>query len=146
MFQETFTDDKGVEHTVFADSQENLDKAVADKKDLKGATYPNINVPLPKGHDLIQVGEDLSVTTVDGTGAHNSPRDAVRDDGSLEGDPAVASPGAGEAPLKVAGTGEPVGDPTIAMPKEDTSKSTKTTPGSNATVSDQPTSQDVQNV
>lgn len=40
--------------------------------------YPNINHPLQKGHDLIATGEDLSSVAVDGTGAHNSPNDAVK--------------------------------------------------------------------
>jgi hypothetical protein len=46
----------------------------------------DINVPVKKGHDLLHVEEDAVVQgLVDGSGAHNSPRGAIRDDGSVEG-------------------------------------------------------------
>jgi hypothetical protein len=121
MFSETFTDDRGQEKTVFASSEADLKEAVKNAKEVKPATYPNINVPVKKGHDLVEVDEALNTELVDGTGAHNSPRDAVRDDGSFEGDPEVVAPGLDEAPLKEAGTGEPVGDP--AVKADETEKS-----------------------
>lgn len=76
----------GVEKNIFANTQEELDEAVKVAKAETTPTYPNIDVPVKKGHDLVEVQDDLSVELVDGTGAHNSPRDAVRDDGSPEGD------------------------------------------------------------
>lgn len=109
---------------VYASDKDALDKAVKETESLETVTYPNINVPVAKGHDLLEVDESLNTKLVDGTGAHNSPRDAVRDDGSLEGDPKVASPGAGEAPEKAVGTGAPVGDPTIDEPKEESKSDT----------------------
>jgi len=127
MFSKTFTTEDGQVKTVYADSEDALATAVDGVKAVKAPTYPNINVPLPKGKDLLQVNEDFSVDVADGTGAHNSPRDAVRDDGSLEGNPEVASPGAGEHALKVAGTGEGVGEVPVAEPKESKADSEEST-------------------
>jgi len=118
MFTDTFTDENGQEKTVIADSQENLDKAVADAKAVKPATYPNINVPVAKGHDLVEVDEALNVNLVDGTGAHNSPENAINDDGSQNGDPDVVASGLDEAPLKEASTGKPVGKPAVEKKDE----------------------------
>lgn len=123
MFSKEVTRDNGTQVTVTAQSEAELEAAVASAKSIKSATYPNINVPVEKGKDLIDVDEALNVNLVDGRGAHNSPNDAVNEDGSLAGDPAVASPGAGEAPRKAAGTGEPIGKPTISEPKSEASKS-----------------------
>jgi len=124
MFSEEVTRKDGSKVTVSAKTEEELKQAVEGQKNMVPATYPNINVPVAKGHDLIDVDEALNVNLVNGTGAHNSPNDAVKEDGSLEGDPKVASPGAGEAPLKAAGSGEPVGEPTIAEPKSEDKEST----------------------
>lgn len=117
MFSEEVTRKDGSKVTVSAKTEDELKQAVKVQEGMVPATYPNINVPVAKGHDLIDVDEALNVKLVDGTGAHNSPNDAVNEDGSLEGDPTVASPGAGEAPSKAAGSGEPVGEPTIAEPE-----------------------------
>src|SRR3954467_5104503 len=87
MFEETVTSGAGVEKRVVASTQEELDQAV---KAVKAETQPvgvDINVPVKKGHDLVNVDEtSQTVGLSDGTGAHNSPRNAVRDDGSVEGD------------------------------------------------------------
>lgn len=85
-FNKTVKTKDGTEKNVFADSQKDLDEAVKVAQGESAPTYPNIDVPVKKGHDLVEVQDDLSVELVDGTGAHNSPRDAVRDDGSAEGD------------------------------------------------------------
>lgn len=119
MFSETFKDKDGNEKTVVAKTQKELDKALADTKEIEPVTFPNINVPVEKGHDLVDVDEALNVELVDGTGSHNSPRDAVKDGGDLEGDPKVASPGAGEPSRVEQGTGKLVGDVTVKEPKED---------------------------
>lgn len=118
MFSQTVKHPDGTMRQVTAKTEDELKKAVADVKKLKPATYPNINVPVEKGHDLVEVDDAMNVNLVDGTGAHNSPRDAIRDGGKLEGDKDVASPGAGEAPRREANTGNPVGDPTVQEPKE----------------------------
>lgn len=111
MFSETFEDADGKQRTVVAQSQEELDAAVRALKSLQPPTYPNINAPVAKGHDLTEVADDLSVKLVDGTGAHNSPENAVKDDGSLNGDPEVVAPGTDEAPEKVVDSGAPAGEP-----------------------------------
>lgn len=119
MFSTEITRDNGSKVIVTTTNKQDLKTAVEQAKSVKPATYPNINVPVAKGHDLVEVDEALNVNLVDGTGAHNSPNDAVKADGSLEGDPKVASPGAGEAPKKEADTGKPVGEPTIPGPSMD---------------------------
>lgn len=88
-FTKTVTTKDGVEKNIVADSQEDLDAAVKAAKSETSPTYPNIDRPVKKGHDLVNVEEDGSVELVDGTGEHNSPREAVRDDGSPEGDTLV---------------------------------------------------------
>lgn len=84
-FSETVTTKDGFQKTVFADSKEDLADAVKVAKGETQPVYPNINKPVQKGHDKVDVQGDLSVKLKDGTGAHNSPRDAVRDDGKAEG-------------------------------------------------------------
>lgn len=90
MPEKTVTSGAGVEKRVVADNQADLDAAV---QAVEAETQPvgvDINVPVKKGHDLVDVDEtSQTVGLSDGTGAHNSPRDAVNDDGSLEGDPEV---------------------------------------------------------
>lgn len=87
MHEETVTSGAGVEKRVVASTEQELAEAV---KAVKAETQPvgvDINVPVAKGHDLVNVDEtSQTVGLSDGTGAHNSPRNAVRDDGSLEGD------------------------------------------------------------
>jgi hypothetical protein len=75
--EKVFTDDSGRERRVVAPTQEELDEAVKSVKGMSKPTYPNINVPVAKGHDLVEVQDDLSMKLVDGTGAHNSPNNAV---------------------------------------------------------------------
>lgn len=122
MYSEEVERKDGSKVTVTAQNKEDLSKAVEAQKGMTPATYPNINVPVEKGKDLVEVDEALNVNLVDGRGAHNSPNDAVNEDGSLAGDPKVASPGAGESPLKAADSGAPVGDPTIPEPEESDKK------------------------
>lgn len=90
MFEETVTTKAGTEKRIVAGSQEELDDAVKAAKSEKAPVTVDINVPVQKGHDLLTVDEDAVTQGLsDGRGAHNSPRDAVRDDGTLEGDPEV---------------------------------------------------------
>ncbi len=64
--------------TVIADSEADLKEAVKVAGADSAPVYPNINHPVQKGHDLVATGSDLSKVLVDGTGAHNSPNDAVK--------------------------------------------------------------------
>jgi len=84
-FSETVTTKDGTQKTVTADTKENLKEAVKVAKNESAPTYPNINKPVAKGHDKVDVQDDLSVQLKDGTGAHNSPHDAINADGSTEG-------------------------------------------------------------
>lgn len=142
MFSEEVTRKDGSKTTVSAHSKEDLNEAVKNVKGMEAPTYPNINVPVAKGKDLLEVDDALNVHLADGRGAHNSPNDAVREDGSLSGDPKVASPGAGEAPLKAAGSGTPIGDAPIEQPaeeKEEDTDTAKAAPQSASTSADQKT-------
>lgn len=90
MFEETVTNKAGVEKRVVAGSEAELKDAVAAVKAERAPQTVDINVPVQKGHDLLTVEEDgVTQGLSDGRGAHNSPRDAVRDDGTVEGDPEV---------------------------------------------------------
>lgn len=84
-FNKTVKTEDGNEKNIVASSQEELDAAVKVAEGESAPTYPNINKPVQKGHDKVDVQDDLSVDLKDGTGAHNSPRNAVKDDGSAEG-------------------------------------------------------------
>lgn len=76
----------GTTKTVVADNKAELDEAVEAAKAERAPVTVDINVPVKKGHDLLHVEEDGVVQgLVDGSGAHNSPRGAIRDDGSVEG-------------------------------------------------------------
>lgn len=89
MPNKTVTTKSGVEKNIIANTQEELDEAVKVATGEESPTYPNIDVPVAKGHDLVEVQGDLSKELIDGTGAHNSPRNAVKDDGSAEGNSTV---------------------------------------------------------
>lgn len=77
MFSEEVTDKDGTTKMVYASSKEDLAEAVKAVKNGSKPTYPNINHPVAKGHDLVETQDDLSTKLVDGTGAHNSPNNAV---------------------------------------------------------------------
>lgn len=118
MFSQEVTDKDGNKRNVIgADEAEVKDTAKAVSNQT-AATYPNINKPVKKGHDLIDVDGALNVNLVDGTGAHNSPRDAIRDDGTVEGDPKVPLSSEDEPDRLKAGTGEPA-DSQKSAPKTD---------------------------
>ena len=89
-------------------------------KNTEAPVYPNINHPVAKGHDLVAVGPDASKVLVDGTGAHNSPQDAVNADGSENGDPSVKAAGLEEAAYKQvpAGGNDADRDPRFATDAE----------------------------
>lgn len=90
MFEETVTTKAGTQKRVVAGSEEELRDAVEAVKNEREPRTVDINIPVRKGHDLLTVEEDgVTQGLADGTGAHNSPRDAVRDDGTIEGDPDV---------------------------------------------------------
>lgn len=90
MFEETVTTKAGTQKRVVAGSEEELRDAVEAAKNERAPRTVDINVPVRKGHDLLTVEADgVTQGLADGTGAHNSPRDAVRDDGTVEGDPDV---------------------------------------------------------
>lgn len=89
-FTQKVTNKAGTEKTVVADDESDLKAAVEAVKNEKAPVTVDINVPVPKGRDLLVVEEDgITQGLSDGRGAHNSPRTAVRDDGTVEGDPDV---------------------------------------------------------
>src|SRR3954469_11615601 len=96
-FSKTVDTKNGGKKNVIADSQKELDDAVKVAQNEESPKYPNINHPVQKGHDLVQIDEDMNKTLVNGEGAHNSPNNAINDNGKEEGDPRV----------KVAGLDEP---------------------------------------
>jgi len=73
---EVIAKDGTVKH-IWADSKEDLKAAVKEAKSDEAPVYPNINHPVQKGHDLVAIDGDVNKVLVDGTGAHNSPNDAV---------------------------------------------------------------------
>lgn len=77
MFSEDVTTKNGTTKHVVADTKEDLAAAVKVAKGEEAPVYPNINHPVQKGHDLVAVDGDINKVLVDGTGAHNSPNDAV---------------------------------------------------------------------
>ncbi len=79
-------------------------------KNTEAPVYPNINHPVAKGHDLVAVGPDASKVLVDGSGAHNSPMNAVEADGTENGDPKVTASGMDEAAYKQVPHGHNDGD------------------------------------
>lgn len=120
MLSKEVTDKDGNKKTVMAESEAELSKMAKAIESQEKPTYPNINHPVAKGHDLVENQPDGSVKLVDGTGAHNSPNDAVRPF-STETD--------GDVP--VAGMDEPEyksqGDPANVRPTEaDAKKEDKT--------------------
>lgn len=119
-FSEEVTTKDGNKKMVHADSQEDLDAAVKQAKKDSAPVYPNINHPVAKGHDLVAVGPDASKVLVDGTGAHNSPQDAVNADGSENGDPSVRAAGLEEPAYKQVPTAhnDSDQDPRFATEKE----------------------------
>lgn len=122
MHQETVTNKDGVEKRVFANDKKDLAEAVSELKGQTAPTYPNINVPVEKGKDLVDVSENMSVNLVDGRGAHNSPRDARNDNGDIEGEAEVPMIGAEEKPFKQANTAEPVDSPSEAASSKPAAK------------------------
>ena len=99
----SFTDevvakDGTVKH-IWADTKEDLKAAVKDAKSDEAPVYPNINHPVQKGHDLVATDGDVNKVLVDGTGAHNSPYDAVSPF-STETDPEVKVEGLEEPAYK----------------------------------------------
>lgn len=89
MFSKEVTDKDGQKHTVFASTEDQLVQAASNVEGASKPTYPNINHPVAKGHDLVETQDDMSTKLVDGTGAHNSPNDAVQSDGKSNSDVTV---------------------------------------------------------
>jgi hypothetical protein len=106
-FTETVTTENGAEKKVVASSQAELDEAVKAAKAEKAPTFVDINVPLQKGHDLLRVeGDAVTQGATDGTGAHNSPNQAIKADGSVEGsEPMLVNTADGNVE-EVVGSGE----------------------------------------
>lgn len=103
MFSENVKLEDGTTKRVTAGSEEDLKAAVKVAKEQKAPVYPNINHPVQKGHDLVAVDEDVNHVLVDGTGAHNSPNDAVKPF-SKETDKGVKAPGEDEPAYKTVPT------------------------------------------
>jgi hypothetical protein len=68
----------GTVKTVYAENEADLKAGVKSVKADHAPVYPNINHPVQKGHDLVALSSELDKVLVDGTGAHNSPNDAVK--------------------------------------------------------------------
>ena len=103
---------------VVADNDADLKEAVKVAGGEDAPVYPNINHPVQKGHDLVATGSDLSKVLVDGTGAHNSPNDAVNPF-STETDPDVEVAGMDEPEYKsVPQNGSQDEEPRVASDKE----------------------------
>lgn len=98
-FKDVKTQDGNTKRVV-ADNDADLKEAVKVAEQDGAPVYPNINHPVAKGHDLVAVGPDASKVLVDGTGAHNSPENAVNADGSENGDPKVTAAGLNEVAYK----------------------------------------------
>jgi hypothetical protein len=78
MFEETVTTPAGVEKRVVASTEAELKAAVDAVKNETKPVNIDINEPVAKGHDLVDVDKTGQVVGLtDGTGAHNSPNDAV---------------------------------------------------------------------
>jgi hypothetical protein len=94
----------GRDVTVVADTEKELNEAVKQARKEGAPVYPNINHPVQKGHDLVAVDGEVNRVLVDGTGAHNSPYDAVKPF-SQETDSDVDVPGLDEPAYKVSEAG-----------------------------------------
>lgn len=90
MLSKEVTDKAGNKKMVMAETQEELDSMAKTVESQEMPTYPNINHPVAKGHDLVENQPDGSVKLTDGSGAHNSPNDAVVGDGKTNKDVPVA--------------------------------------------------------
>lgn len=97
-FSQTVDLKNGGKKNVVAASEEDLKEAVKQAGGEEAPKYPNINRPVQKGHDLVQIEDDMSKTYVNGEGAHNSPNNAIDEDGKEEGDSRVKASGL-EEPL-----------------------------------------------
>lgn len=98
----------GTRVTVIADDVDGknaLSDAVKQAESTEAPVYPNINHPVQKGHDQVAVGPDVSKVLVDGEGAHNSPYNAIDDNGKETGDPDVKAVGLDEPAYKSVPTG-----------------------------------------
>jgi hypothetical protein len=105
MVSENVTTKDGHLKTVYAEDDKALAEAVKQAKEDSAPVYPNINHPVAKGHDLVAVDGDVNKVLVDGTGAHNSPNNAV-EPFNAETDPSVEVAGMDEPAYKTV----PVGD------------------------------------
>jgi hypothetical protein len=108
----------GSQVTVFADPADGknaMKDAVKAAENAEAPVYPNINHPVQKGHDLVAIDGDVNKVLVDGTGAHNSPNDAVNPF-SPETDSDVKVAGLEEPAYKTV----PVGDGAVAVSPEPT--------------------------
>jgi len=90
----------GTVTNVSASTQEELDDAVKTIENETAPVYPNINHPVQKGHDLVALDGELNKVLINGEGAHNSPYDAIDEDGNESGDPKIQAAGIEEAAYK----------------------------------------------
>lgn len=100
MAQEIVKTQNGTNKTVIADNDADLKDAVKVAKSEGAPVYPNINHPVQKGHDQVAVGPDVSKVLVDGEGAHNSPYNAIDDNGNETGNKDVRAAGLDEPAYK----------------------------------------------
>ena len=86
--------------TVIGTDEKEFNEAVKSVQNDAAPVYPNINHPVQKGHDLVAVGSDVSKVLVDGEGAHNSPNDAIDENGKESGDKNITAAGLEEPAYK----------------------------------------------
>jgi hypothetical protein len=115
----------GTFKTVYAENEADLKAGIESVKADTAPVYPNINHPVQKGHDLVALSGELDKVLVDGTGAHNSPNDAVKPF-STETDSSVKVEGLEEPAYKsVPVTGANDGAPFIEAKDADVKKAHK---------------------
>lgn len=124
MFSEDVKNKDGNVKHVVAGSKEELAEAVKVAKGEQAPVYPNINHPVQKGHDLVAVDGDVNKVLVDGTGAHNSPNDAVNPF-SKETDKDVEVAGLNEPAYKTVPAGDPNAEQPVVAEKADVAKARK---------------------
>jgi hypothetical protein len=132
MFSKDVKTQSGTTKRVVAGSKEDLNDAVKVAEGESTPVYPNINHPVQKGHDLVAVDADVNKVLVDGTGAHNSPNDAVNPF-STETDGDVKVQGLEEPAYKTVPVGDNDRAPVVEPSKAEVSAAEKDSKPANET-------------
>lgn len=92
MFNQEVEAKDGSTRMVFAASEKELKEAVKALKEQDMPTYPNINFPVEKGHDLTETTGNASTVLVDGTGEGEPVLGADEPEFKTQGDPGDVRP------------------------------------------------------